>query len=259
MAGQASNIISILERIKVNSAKSTSANLNSREKEPECPKCQDRGVILQETGMARICSCQEQKRLENLFKSSEITPAFKSKTFDNYEPNRIPVGEKLLSCAKEYAEKVMAGDIGINNWLVLLGEPGCGKTHLSMAVANQLLRQHVPVLYFQHVEGFSEMKDMLKNDDGIKKRLDQMKKVQLLVWDDLWKRKKGQEPRPWEFETVFEVLNYRYLNLLPTIISSEKTPRELLEIDKAIGSRILERGKKHMVVVEGLENNYRLI
>src|SRR5690606_28331605 len=102
-------------------------------------------------------------------------------------------------------------DIGINNWLVLLGEPGCGKTHLSMAVANQLLQQHVPVLYFQHVEGFSEMKDMLKSEDGIKKRLDQMKKVQLLVWDDLWKRKKGQEPRPWEFETVFEILNYRYL------------------------------------------------
>jgi DNA replication protein DnaC len=58
---------------------------------------------------------------------------------------------------------------------------------------------------------------------------------------------------------VFEVLNYRYLNLLPTIISSEKMPQELLEIDKAIGSRILERGKKHLVVVEGLENNYRLI
>jgi len=32
----------------------------------------------------------------------------------------------------------------------------------------------------------------------------------------------------------------------------------LLGLDKAIGSRILERGKGHMVVVEGLENNYRL-
>jgi DNA replication protein DnaC len=215
-------------------------------------------VILLESGVAQICPCREQKRLEKLFKSSEVTPAFRSKTFENYEANRIPEGEKILSCAREYAEKITTSTWGGTNWMVLLGEPGCGKTHLSMAVANQLIRQQVPVLYFQHVEGFSEMKDMLRNEHGIKKRLDQMKKVQLLVWDDLWKRKKGYEPRPFEYETVFEVLNYRYLNLLPTIISSEKMPQELLEIDKAIGSRILERGKRHLVVVEGLENNYRL-
>ncbi len=217
-------------------------------------------MILLESGMAQICPCQEQKKLERLFRSSEITPAFKSKTFKNFILNgRTAKVQEMYACAKEYADGLLTNRHGENNWLVLLGEPGCGKTHLSMAVANQLIRQQIPVLYFQHVEGFSEMKDMLKNEEGIKKRLDQMKKVQLLVWDDLWKRKKGQEPRPWEFETVFEILNYRYLNLLPTIISSEKMPLELLEIDKAIGSRILERGKKHLVVVEGLENNYRLI
>lgn len=262
MSGQMVSVVSILERIKVNSTKSTSANLNlrEREREIECPKCQDRGVVLLENGMAQICPCREQKRLEKLFRSSEITPAFRSKTFGNYDADRIPEGDKMLSCAKEYAEKITTGIQGAAgvNWMVLLGEPGCGKTHLSMAVANQMIRQQIPVLYFQHVEGFSEIKDMLRSEQGIKKRLDQMKKVELLIWDDLWKRKKGYEPRPFEYETVFEVLNYRYLNLLPTIISSEKKPQELLEIDKAIGSRILERGKKHLVVIEGLENNYRL-
>lgn len=164
----------------------------------------------------------------------------------------------MYSCAKDYADSFSQITKEENNWLVFLGEPGCGKTHLSMAVANVLIRQDIQVLYFQHVEGFSELKDMLRNENGIKERIDRMKKVRLLIWDDLWKKKKGQEPRPWEFETVFEVLNYRYLNLLPTIISSEKTPQELMEIDKAIGSRILERGKKHSIAVQGLENNYRL-
>lgn len=165
----------------------------------------------------------------------------------------------MLKCTVNYAKNFSEIKRQENNWLVLLGEPGCGKTHLSLAVANYLLRQYIPVLYFQHVEGFSEMKEMLRSKDGIKGRIDQMKKVQVLVWDDLWKRQTGHEPRPFEFETVFEILNYRYLNLLPTIISSEKLPQELLEIDKAIGSRILERGKRHLVVIKGLENNYRLI
>lgn len=217
-------------------------------------------MILQDNGIARICICQQQKRLERLFKSSEITPAFKSKTFENFKlEGRSEKVQKMYSCAKDYADSFPQITQEENNWLVFLGEPGCGKTHLSMAVANVLIRQDIQVLYFQHVEGFSELKDMLRNENGIKERIDRMKKVQLLVWDDLWKAKKGQEPRPWEFETVFEVLNYRYLNLLPTIISSEKLPQELLEIDKAIGSRILERGKTHLCVVQGIENNYRLV
>lgn len=194
-----------------------------------------------------------------MFRSSEITPAFKSKTFRNYDADRIPDGKKILKCAASYAKNFSKIKQQENNWLVLLGEPGCGKTHLSLAVANYLLRQYIPVLYFQHVEGFSEMKEMLRSKDGIKGRVDQMKKVQVLVWDDLWKRQAGHEPRPFEFEIVFEILNYRYLNLLPTIISSEKLPQELLTIDRAIGSRIMERGKRHLVVIKGLENNYRLI
>lgn len=218
----------------------------------------DRGIVLLDSGMAKICTCQKQKRLEKLFISSEITPAFKAKNFNNYDTSKIPVGKKMLYCARDYANNFSEIKQEENNWLVLLGEPGCGKTHLSMAVANQLIQQQVQVLYFQHVEGFSEMKDMLRGQSGIKERIDQMKRAQLLVWDDLWKQKKGLEPRPFEFDIVFEVLNYRYHNLLPTVTSSEKLPKELLQIDMAIGSRILERGKKHLVVVSGLENNYRL-
>lgn len=219
----------------------------------------DRGIVLLDSGMAKICACQKQKRLEKLFASSEITPAFRGKSFKGYDASKIPIGKKMLSCATEYANNFSEIRQEENNWLVLLGEPGCGKTHLSMAVANQLIGQQVPVMYFQHVEGFSEMKDMLRSQSGIKERIDRMKRAQLLVWDDLWKQKQGQEPRPFEFDIVFEVLNYRYHNLLPAVISSEKLPKELLQIDTAIGSRILERGKNFLVVAEGLKNNYRLI
>jgi DNA replication protein DnaC len=77
-----------------------------------------------------------------------------------------------------------------------------------------------------------------------------------LVWDDLFKGR-GQ-PTDFIIETTFEIINYRYLNLLPTIINSERLPGALLDIDVAIGRRIIERSQGHIAIVEGIESNYSL-
>ena len=57
---------------------------------------------------------------------------------------------------------------------------------------------------------------------------------------------------------MFEIVNYRYLNNLPLIISTEFTVDRLLDFDEAIGSRIFEMSKNYLVEIEGKENNYRL-
>lgn len=240
----------------------TSANFSTEKQEKKhdysCPDCRDRGIILTDNNTARICRCQGQRRLERLFESSRITPAFRAKTFENFRTDGRPAAVKTMyKCARNYAERFSELRDQENNWLVLLGEPGSGKTHLSIAVANVLLARKVPVLYFQHVEGMGELKDILRDEEGrIKTKLEEMKHAGLLIWDDLFKGK--ERPRDFEIEIAFEVLNYRYLNLLPTVISSEKTHEELLEIDRAIGSRIIERSRGHMVLVQGSEANYRL-
>jgi DNA replication protein DnaC len=60
---------------------------------------------------------------------------------------------------------------------------------------------------------------------------------------------------PADVNLAFEILNYRYVNRrLVTILSSEKTIEEILDIDEAVGSRIFERCKGHYVKFVGKEN-----
>lgn len=220
----------------------------------DCSRCKDTGYILIDNKTARICPCREQKRIEKLFESSQITPAFRQKTLENYTTDKTPISKDMLQCGKLYLENYQTGA-----WLVLLGEPGSGKSHISLAVGNELIKQGVPTLYFQHVEGMKELVNLIREDKSVTDKISAMKQVDFLIWDDLFKPTGDKLPKPFQIETAFEVLNYRYLNLLPTAINSERTAKELLEIDKAIGSRIIERGKGFTVTAKGIENNYRLI
>ena len=220
----------------------------------DCSRCKDTGYIQIDNKTVRICPCREQKRIEKLFESSQITPAFRQKTLENYTTDKTPISKDMLQCGKLYLENYQTGA-----WLVLLGEPGSGKSHISLAVGNELIKQGVPTLYFQHVEGMKELVNLIREDKSVTDKINAMKQVDFLIWDDLFKPTGDKLPKPFQIETAFEVLNYRYLNLLPTAINSERTAKELLEIDKAIGSRIIERGKGFTVIAKGIENNYRLI
>lgn len=62
--------------------------------------------------------------------------------------------------------------------------------------------------------------------------------------DDLFKVGRAADgtsnPTGADVSLAFEIINYRYVNHLPTIVSTEKSPQELVGIDEATGSRIIE-------------------
>ena len=64
---------------------------------------------------------------------------------------------------------------------------------------------------------------------------------------------------PWEVRCLHRVLDARYRNKLPTILSTEHTPEQLITLDEATGSRILERcGENALVVCRKAGRNQRL-
>ena len=89
------------------------------------------------------------------------------------------------------------------------------------------------------------------------------KSAQILYIDDLYKTGKAADgssnPTGADIGLAFEIINHRYINHLPTIISTEKTAQELVEIDEATGSRILEMAEGHIYSIgRDMKRNYRL-
>jgi DNA replication protein DnaC len=234
------------------------------EEEHECPKCKDLEgfIIRQDDGSEvwRFCECRERKiakkRAERLMKSSRITEEFKKLSFSNfYLEDRPDIVIEAFNCARQYVSKFSEIRKGRLNSIALLGHPGSGKTHLLVAIANHLLAQGVGVIYFPWVEG---MNDLKADFDQIEKKVEQLKKTEVLFIDDLFKGRR--QVTDWQLEQLFEIINYRYLNHLPILISSEKGIDDICDIDEGVGSRILEMCTDYTVVLKGdrKELNYRL-
>lgn len=245
----------------------------SEEKQYDCPRCKDKtGYIEQrERGDGygydefwKVCSCVEWRKAQRLMKSSEITEAFRRLSFENFATENKPgVIVDAYECAAEYYDDFEEIKEARRNSIALLGQPGAGKTHLLTAVANRLIQKFakakddrhdtgfIPVLYFPFVEGFTDLRD---DFDKLEEKLTRMKNAGVLFIDDLYKPT-GRERKPrateWQIEQMYAVINHRYLNHKPIMVSSELTIDELCDVDEALGTRIYEMCQDYTVVIKG--------
>lgn len=70
---------------------------------------------------------------------------------------------------------------------------------------------------------------------------------------------KGEQAPNADRKYIYKVINTRYLKGKPMIISTEKSIKEILMFDEAVGSRIVEMAQGNIITFpRGIENNYRL-
>ena len=206
------------------------------------------------------CECAKIRKINQLIKSSAITEEFQKMGFKNFDISNVSAPVKdMRDIALSYYK--CFNDIRHTrvNSCLFIGQSGCGKTHLLTAVSNGLMRERqIPVLYFPFLDGMGNISanDFERKADIIQK----MKDVDVLFIDDLFKPV-GKETQviPWQVKIIIEVLNHRYLNNLPILISTELGLEELFKIDEAMASRMFEMASDFTTTIEkDMSNNYRL-
>ena len=226
----------------------------------DCPKCRNRGSIAipRDDGSiyTKECDCMNIRRCVWEMERSGLKNIIREKTFDTYtatEPWQKVIKEKAVA----YADK-------LEGWLLFCGQPGSGKTHLCTAVCRQRLLAGDEVLYMPWRDKVAELKALSLDNERRFEIINAYKTAQILYIDDLFKVGKATDgstnPTSADINLAFEIINYRYNNHLPTIISTEKTPQELWEIDEAIYGRIYERtGDDNVVLIaRDMQRDYRM-
>lgn len=150
----------------------------------------------------------------------------KDRTFANFETDRMDLTQEarqslrtIARLCRDYAEEPYG-------WLVLSGVSGCGKTHLAAAIANHIT-QDMPgdAMFVAAPDLLDHLRAAFspQSNTTYDRRFDEIKKVRLLVLDDLG----TESATAWAREKLFQLLNYRYNALLPTVITTTSKPDEL--------------------------------
>lgn len=198
-----------------------------------CEKCQDTGYF-----EGRYCSCLEKLissiNTENMNRISQLKLCnfnqFSLEYYKNITVKDENNPEKTIECYSEM-EKVLrhckqyATNFKLNSpSLLLYGNPGLGKTHLSLSIVTEVLNQGYEVIYDSICNLLSKIEsEHFQHEKPEISTLDILLETDLLVLDDL-----GTEFHTSFTESViYNIINTRINHHLPTIINTNLTHTQL--------------------------------
>lgn len=219
-----------------------------------CEICKNKGDIMvidkedESLNYIKKCICMVERQSIERFKNSGLEPLRQKYTFSKFNQYNEKT-KKLYDKAQDFLK-----DIDKKDWFFIGGQVGSGKSHLCTAICLQLLKTK-RLKFMEWVKESTTLKSMVLDELNYTKELGKLLYTDVLYIDDFFKGGTNKA----DLRLAFELINYRYNNDLITIISSEKSINEILEIDEAIGSRIYERSYNFNLDIEKDEElNYRL-
>ena len=214
-----------------------------------CKRCKDTGYY-EENGRTLVCNCLKQALVscacEELNRTAPLSLSiFESFSLDYYESevdSKTGISpynhmSKILRYCQSYAENFSKNSESI----LMKGATGLGKTHLSLAIANEVIKKGYGVIYVSAPSFMQKLEKQYFSRDDDNSAIDMLMECDLLIVDDLGTEFHGQL----SVSQMYNIFNSRMLANKPVIINTNLTMRELEKIyTERFVSRIVGNAQK---------------
>jgi DNA replication protein DnaC len=230
---------------KASSPTSSTTETPSTLGDPNCPECHGVGYLRRDLplghpdfGRLDVCACRlpevretVRRRLYSLSRLDEL----RGLTFETFSPRGRPnlpaFHQDSLQAAFHHAQTYAHS---LEGWLLIQGGYGCGKTHLAAAIANECVSLGVPTLFLTVPDLLDSLRFSFDSEEvTFEERFEQLRSAPFLVLDDFG----TQHATEWAREKLFQIMNHRYINRLPTVVT---TNLELDEVEGRMRSRLAD-------------------
>ena len=203
------------------------------------------------------CKKQQKDSYKENLDLYDLSEELKKASFKNIykdDKARVPIIKQFKEFIENYNEEEKPKGI------YLSGSFGSGKTYLIAALFNEMAKKGVRSILVYFPELLIKLKAAFKDDYD--EKLDELKKVPLLLLDDIGAENVSNWSRD---EVLGPILQYRMENQLSTFFTSNLTLEELEEalaitssgINKLKARRIIERIRLLTVPLELISKNRR--
>ena len=180
-----------------------------------CPKCEGTGYVIverDELSGATKCDCVDPGRASKIVENASIPLLYSNAGFDNFAlPRENPIAYRELTevflAVRGYAREFPGGK---KAGILLMGEPGTGKTHLAVAAFRQLLAKGFQGRFFDYQNLLDRIRqgyDEASNSSDKEAYRDAME-TDILLLDDLG----AHRVTDWVEDTVTSIITYRCNN-----------------------------------------------
>ena len=220
-----------------------------RELRGGCPECL-RAIAIEREESAKAEKAYELRlSLARKLGDALIPKRFLNRTLDNYQVEHDEQRRALKFCRHYVATFDQIREVG--RCMVLIGKPGTGKTHLGVAMANELLHKTPRTAVYrtvgaalQAIKATFDRKSERSESDILASLIN----PDLLVLDEIGVSK--EQPSDFELTTLFAIINGRYEREAPTVIISNLGAGEL---GRAMGDRCVDRLREGGLIVVPFE------
>lgn len=221
-----------------------------------CERCGGTGWITVYHNMQpmkmRCPMCRaERDKAELLAKSGVNLEDYNRFTIESFRAD-TPEAEMMKSAAVQYLRG--------HNWkkgLGFFGASGTGKTHICIAV---LQAMGTPHRYWEYRHEIQPIKAFMYHDnEKYEALINEAAKAENLYIDDLFQGAwLHGELSQMDNQIMFEIINRRYLNKMPTFFSSNSTMSQMRAANEALASRIYDMTAPYTIEVHGANRRFQV-